>query len=474
MTTGSINDLMKDGIRYVRDGRYNDAYRTFREVVNRDPNNEHAWIWISQTSSDLAERRMAIDKAFEINPGSEHARQALARLEQEQANAAPPPPSGGVIGGSEARSGGGRVRLTSELDQQDDLRAAMGARDDDNKKKGKKGKQPDPRASGDLRQSPQMVTQRTQPQRKRGNPLRVISLVLLILAILAMVAVVWFRNQQQNQVATTPDATTVATETTAAATTPAVETTAAAATTPAVETTANATTAAATTVAANATTAAATTATGGGLAATPTPVAGASAPATATGPASTAVPGTSGQAGAEAQLNQAQQSIAQGDYKGAITLLNQAVNSDPRSLSANFRLGAAYLAAPTDQLPTGVDRFAEAIKSFQRVTELAPTWPGGYARLGEAYAAKGDIPAAINAFTKSLELDPNGPERWLALASLYDKNNQPAEASYARTRAQGLNTPAASPAAATTAAPAVTPTTAAASGAATATPTVRR
>jgi FimV-like protein len=163
------------------------------------------------------------------------------------------------------------------------------------------------------------------------------------------------------------------------------------------------------------------------------------------------------------QLNQAQQFVTTGDYKGAISLLNEVLKTDSRNVSANFFLGTAYLNAPIEQLG-GVDRFDQALKSFTRVTELAPTWAGGYARLGETYGVKGDLPSAIAAFTRSLELDPNGSERWLALAGLYQRNNQPAEAAYARSRAQGLNpTPVGSVAATTpvgtsTAIPAPTPT----------------
>src|SRR5436190_1325596 len=43
---------MQEGIRDVREGRMGDAYKVFKKVIERNPRNEFAWIWISVTSED--------------------------------------------------------------------------------------------------------------------------------------------------------------------------------------------------------------------------------------------------------------------------------------------------------------------------------------------------------------------------------------------------------------------------------------
>jgi tetratricopeptide (TPR) repeat protein len=135
-----------------------------------------------------------------------------------------------------------------------------------------------------------------------------------------------------------------------------------------------------------------------------------------------------------------QNSAANNDFKTAIQDYKQVLTVDPTNIPANYNLGLAYLAAPAAQLDT-TDRFASAIDALKTVTDQAPSWPGGFAQLGAAYAAKGDLANAIKAYRTSLDLDATGVERWLALAGLYDLNKQPAEATYARSRAQGLNVP---------------------------------
>ncbi len=449
MTTGGgINDLMQNGINQVREGRYTEAYQNFREVVSRDPNNEYAWIWISQTSPDRAERRQAIDRAFQLNPNSEHARQALTRLQSEEAAA--------------ARSAPKEMAVTDPAD----LRAAMSAEElgGRNKKKKDRDKKGDTRASGPLREQQQMVTQpvvrpqaqtrtrsKAQAPKKGGGLLRFL-LFILILLVMVVGAIYYFvilqnQNTTNNpQASNPPIAETIAPAETTASAAP-VTTALAVTTAPAAATTASA---------ALATTKTATTASG---TTSPTTVASAAttAPASTSPAAGTAgnAPGVAANpppaAGSAPQLlTQAQQLVTAGDYKGAIGVLNDVIKANPKDIEANLRLGSAYLMSPASQLGN-VDKFSEAVNSFKRVTELVPTWPGGYARLAEALSAKGDVPGAIAALSRSLELDPNGPERWLLLASLYDKNKQPAEANYARSRAQGASPTTAAPAPITTA-----------------------
>jgi cytochrome c-type biogenesis protein CcmH/NrfG len=184
-------------------------------------------------------------------------------------------------------------------------------------------------------------------------------------------------------------------------------------------------------------------------AATTTAIATTSAPATTTtvaattAPITTVVPGQAGASGPVSEqvqnlLKAGRQSVAAGDFKTALTAINDALKLDSRNVVANLELGMVYLKAPNDQAVGNVNRADEALKAFKKVTDQAPTWAAGWARLGDAQAVKGDIPGAIKSYVRSMELDANGAERWLVLAGLYERNNQTAEATYARQRAQGI------------------------------------
>jgi tetratricopeptide (TPR) repeat protein len=399
---------MQEGIKFYKEGRQDDAYRIFTQLTKGDPSNEFAWIWLSVTSGDVAEKRNALERALEINPNSSHAKDAMRELEMrtkvEEANpytAIPPLPSSAPVN---------IPPYSGNDDPLANLRSGS---------KGKNGK------SKKVTATPTKTGKAKAQQRITGTARRIrLAIFMALLAIVALLLVYFVanRNNANNQtvgdVNVTPTAEVTATttaDTTSASTT-------------AVQTSAVATTAAISTTSATSTTAAQTSA----VATTPA--------ATAT----TVVQGnsnTSSNTGEKIDklLQAGRQSAATGDYKTAINSINEALTFDPRNVAANLELGMTYLRAPDDATAGVKSRFDEAIRAFTKVTEQAPTWAAGWARLGEAQTAKGDVPNAIKSYTKSLELDSNGAERWLALADLYERNNQTAEATYARQRAQGLS-----------------------------------
>ena len=122
MTTRSSSDLMKEGMKLVQEQRPDEAYGLFREVTSREPQNEFAWIWLSLTSQNPAEKRSALERALQINPNSQHAREALRALDAEQSAQATA--SASSYG---ARPTGriGEVETTPAINQGDPLRAAL-------------------------------------------------------------------------------------------------------------------------------------------------------------------------------------------------------------------------------------------------------------------------------------------------------------------------------------------------------------
>jgi cytochrome c-type biogenesis protein CcmH/NrfG len=346
---------------------------------------------------------------LQINPTSDHARNALKELEArtrtavtEEKPAYPPLP---------------KTPPAAIPPENDDPLAALRSNS-----KPEKGNLKKTRSTQARRQTTQ-----TRPQRSRRYRPLLLAATVAAGILLLLIAYIYINRNQSGEVVVenptnTPEATTTVVETTAVVavtTTEAVNTTAA--TTP--TTAALSTTTVAGTTTATVTTAATTT------------------PATA---ATTVVPGAAGTGGTAAErveklLQTARQSVGNGDYKAAISSINEALSLEPRNVPANLELGNTLMRAPNDQATGLTNRFEEAVKAYQRVTEQAPTWSAGWARLGEALNMKGDVTGAIKALSRSLELDSNGPERWLFLATLYERNNQSAEATYARQRAQGIS-----------------------------------
>ncbi len=422
MTVPGSNELMQEGIKQVREGNTDQAYKTFKEVVKRNPTSEFGWIWISVTSNDRTEKRSALEKALEINPESQHAREALRNLDAEESRPAPvtPPPFGDFSNlpppTFSPRIGEAETNTSPRYEpvEGDVLRAALSA-----KKVSKKAK-------------PEVTKNQTMISRKparRRSPLLIFLPVLLIaifIFALLYVLVIQPRNQNNQPVATGPDQTTP-TAISSPDTTGASQATSPAATS--------------TTEAATATTAALATVTATTAATTPaTTTTATSAAAGQTLPA-----GASQTAQIARDLRTAHDSQLAGDYKTAIISYQSALQADPRSVPANLGLGNAYLLAPDNALPGDAKRYEDAIRAFRVVTTQAPNWSGGYALLGEALADAGQIKPAIDAYSKSLELDPNGPERWLALAGLYDKDNQPDQARFARERSGSIKPPTPAP-----------------------------
>lgn len=517
MTIGSSNELMQEGIRDVRDGRMGDAYKVFKKVIERNPRNEFAWIWISVTSEDHAEKRAALEKALEINPNSQHAKEALRTLSAQETRPAtfrpdptsqptapmkvvtPPPgvsippapaiespatPAPAPIGniestGNPARLGKGEttsqparignIRTASRPNRinpqeivsnpfyemppelADKVAADKASADTKPYRIGQAENSSNPASVGtrEANTSPRLgdvstpvnmisttnsatkpkatvatadKAANTREKRERLFFRRIRLTALFILAILvALLAAFYVFNllqKQSNQPQTTQTAQTSQASLTASTASSSLSGTAQPTITVAQATT------------------------------TPIPTA---TPGRATSSAPTTQVATNPvQAVIAKNLQTAAASQASGDYQGAMTAYQAVIQADSANVPANLGLGMLYLSAPTGAIPGSTDRYAGAVKAFQVVTAQNPNWAGGYSHLGEALALQGKVKDAITAYSRSLELDPNGPERWLALAALYDKDNQPDQARFCRERAGSLpqttavpNTPAA-------------------------------
>ncbi len=71
---------LNDAIAAARAGRRDDAARMLRDIVDDEPNNADALIWLAGVTPDLDEQRELLERALEIAPGNRRAQQGMAWL----------------------------------------------------------------------------------------------------------------------------------------------------------------------------------------------------------------------------------------------------------------------------------------------------------------------------------------------------------------------------------------------------------
>lgn len=76
----NIDDLLEHGIRAARAGDKETARRLLKQVIDEDPDNELALIWLASSVTSPAERRMYLQQVVRVNPDNQRAREALRQL----------------------------------------------------------------------------------------------------------------------------------------------------------------------------------------------------------------------------------------------------------------------------------------------------------------------------------------------------------------------------------------------------------
>ncbi len=87
-----------------------------------------------------------------------------------------------------------------------------------------------------------------------------------------------------------------------------------------------------------------------------------------------------------------------GDFAGSLTQLEQLARQHPDFAPLQHQLGSARLEA---------GEIEEAARTFQRVIDMAPQRPEGYAGLGDTRLRQGDHAGAAELLEKAIELDPS-------------------------------------------------------------------
>jgi flagellar basal body-associated protein FliL len=90
--TEAMSNKLKQAISLIKSGQKQKGRQLLSEILNAEPDNELAWLWMSAAVSK-DKRRYCLEKVLSINPHNQQAQQALAKVAQAEAKAAAPPPA---------------------------------------------------------------------------------------------------------------------------------------------------------------------------------------------------------------------------------------------------------------------------------------------------------------------------------------------------------------------------------------------
>ncbi|MCL4252425.1 MAG: PD40 domain-containing protein [Anaerolineae bacterium] len=80
MSNEDISQLLEQGIDAAKRGDRATGRRLLTQVLEADPANELAWIWLASCVNTLEDRKECLERVLEINPDNARAKQALAAI----------------------------------------------------------------------------------------------------------------------------------------------------------------------------------------------------------------------------------------------------------------------------------------------------------------------------------------------------------------------------------------------------------
>jgi Tol biopolymer transport system component len=82
-----IQNQLKAGIAAAKAGNKALARQLLEQVLEKDENNETAWMWMAMVVDTPRDKRVCLEQVLEINPNNQRAREALERLQPGSATA---------------------------------------------------------------------------------------------------------------------------------------------------------------------------------------------------------------------------------------------------------------------------------------------------------------------------------------------------------------------------------------------------
>lgn len=80
MNDPTINALVQEGIAAYNAGNAERAYELLSQALQREPNHEVGWLWMSAVVKEPAERRYCLERVVAINPTHSAAQRGIARF----------------------------------------------------------------------------------------------------------------------------------------------------------------------------------------------------------------------------------------------------------------------------------------------------------------------------------------------------------------------------------------------------------
>lgn len=89
--------LLQDAIQLIKAGQKEQARALLIQILQKEPANEAAWLWLTECLTDDLQRIQALEVCLKFNPNSEKARKALQVLREKSAPAQRPAPHPPVV-----------------------------------------------------------------------------------------------------------------------------------------------------------------------------------------------------------------------------------------------------------------------------------------------------------------------------------------------------------------------------------------
>jgi hypothetical protein len=84
--TPNREQMLQFAIRAAKENNPDSALMMFRQVLESDPDNERAMMWMAKLSKTAAERQQWLKRVVDLNPENEAARAALKKLNYRTAS----------------------------------------------------------------------------------------------------------------------------------------------------------------------------------------------------------------------------------------------------------------------------------------------------------------------------------------------------------------------------------------------------
>ena len=78
-----MTSLLQKGIAAARNGNHTSAKEYLVQVLQQDPRNEQAWLWLSEVVDTLGEQIQCIEQVLKLNPDNDIAKRALQKLKAQ-------------------------------------------------------------------------------------------------------------------------------------------------------------------------------------------------------------------------------------------------------------------------------------------------------------------------------------------------------------------------------------------------------